>query len=915
VQACTIIARNYTAQARVLAASFAAHNPGSSFSTLVIDGPGPHPPEPYELVLPADLDLHPVEFRRMAAIYDVMELATAVKPWLLRYLLERGEPVVYLDPDIELFGPITEAAELADQHGIVLTPHIAELVPHEARELVHQTVLYSGIYNLGFIAVSDSALPFLRWWEQRLARECRIAPAEGRFVDQRWADFVPGVFDHYILRNPAWNVAWWNLGRRSLRENSNGYQVDGEPLAFFHYSGFDPRKPHLLSKFQGDQPPILLSEEPAIARICGEYASKLFAAEFDVFSRQPYAFDTFGPGIRLDLRMRRLYRSALVESEEDGTPEPPNPFDDEGSAFIEWLREPDDTIGGAATISRYLQKVRFDEPALLQRFYDLRWISAEEYLEWVRLYGWRVSRIPHELRPPRTERRDEDEPQRLEPGVNVVGYLRAELGIGEAARMLMRGVDSAGIPYSTFAYEKTLSRQKHELDAQSERSLRYDTNLICVNADQLPSFTYDIGPEFFRDRYSIGMWFWELNTFPDHLHGAFEVVQEVWVASDFVRAAVAATTKLPVLTIPLPVETRQDLGEPPPYIRPDQFMFLFSFDFLSVFDRKNPLGVVEAFQRAFEPSEGPALVLKSINGEHALRELEQLRYASRGRSDIVVVDEYVSAREKDALTARCDCYVSLHRSEGFGLTMAEAMAWGKPVIATGYSGNLEFMDGENSYLVPFTLGETRETSRPYPPALEWAEPDLDEAARLMRHVYENPTEARKKGARGQMRIRKDHSPQRTGEFIAEQLERIEADREPRRDDGQTGPIEAGLPGLAEAERFAQAGPQATAAEGPHGRLGEVARRTLFRLLKPYTARHHEFERGILEAISALDDKIVALDERIDRLQNEFTDVEADRFDRIERLERRVRAFEAATDRALSRVAGQPVLEHAPREER
>jgi glycosyltransferase involved in cell wall biosynthesis len=481
--------------------------------------------------------------------------------------------------------------------------------------------------------------------------------------------------------------------------------------------------------------------------------------------------------------------------------------------------------------------------------------------------------------------------------------------------MLVRGIAAAGIPHSTFAYEKTLSRQKHEIGVETERSPDYDTNLICVNADQLPSFTYDIGPEFFRHRYSVGMWFWEFSTFPDHLHDAFDVVQEVWVASDFIRAAVASETDLPVLTIPLPVETREDPGAPPLYVPPERFMFLFSFDFLSVFDRKNPLGAVEAFRRAFEPDEGPILLLKSINGEHAVPELEQLRRVARGRGDIVVVDEYVSAREKDSLTARCDCYVSLHRSEGFGLTMAEAMAWGKPVIATAYSGNLEFTDDDNSYLVPFTLGETRKTSRPYPPGLEWAEPDLDEAARLMRHVYENPTEAREKGARGQMRIRKDHSPERTGEFIAGRLEQIEADREPSVDEVEDDAIEAGLPGFDEAERFAQGGPAATLREGPHGRLGGFARRLLFRLLKPYTVRHREFERGVLEAIAALDAKIGALDAKVDRLRDEFTDVEADRFDRIGRLERRVRAFEAATEQALSRVAQQPVLKHAPGDER
>jgi glycosyltransferase involved in cell wall biosynthesis len=909
VNACTIISRNYLAQARVLAESFRAQHPDGGFSVLVIDGPVLHANAPYELIRPSDLDVAEDEYFRMAAIYDVMELATAIKPWLLRHLLELGEPVVYLDPDIEVFRPLDDAARLSEEHGIVLTPHIVETVPHTARELVHRTVRHSGIYNLGFIAVSERALPFLRWWEQRLARDCLVAPTEGLFVDQRWVDFAPGLFDHCIVRDPSWNVAWWNLGRRAFDHDGSGYTVDRKALTFFHYSGYDPRRPHLLSKFQGDKPPILLSEEPAIARLCDEYSAKLFEADFDVFSLQPYGFDTFGPEIPLDRRMRRLYRGALLKSEEDGSPEPPNPFaGDTGEAFIKWLRESEDPIGGAATISRYLQKVRLEVPKLAEQFFDVRWISADDYLEWVRRHGWREQKIPQELRPPRQEQASREAQQRMQHGVNIVGYLRAELGIGEAARMLVRGIDAAGIPHSTFAYEKTLSRQQHEVGGETERSPDYDTNLICVNADQLPSFTYDIGPEFFRHRYSVGMWFWELSTFPDHLHDAFDVVQEIWVASDFIRAAVASETDLPVLTIPLPLETRSDPGAPPPYVSSERFMFLFSFDFLSVFDRKNPLGAVEAFRRAFEPDEGPVLLLKSINGEHAVPELEQLRRAARGRGDIVVVDQYVSSREKDALTARCDCYVSLHRSEGFGLTMAEAMAWGKPVIATAYSGNLEFMDNDNSYLVPFTLGETRKTSRPYPAGLKWAEPDLDEAARLMRHVYENPTEARKKGAQGKMRIRKDHSPQRTGEFIAERLEQIEAQREPSVDEIEDDAIEVGLPGLEEAERFAQGGPEATLTEGPHGRLGGFARRLLFRVLRPYTFRHREFERGVVEALSALDTKI-------DRLQDEFTDVEADRFDRIARLERQVHAFEAATERALSRVAAQPILEHAPREER
>ena len=124
---------------------------------------------------------------------------------------------------------------------------------------------------------------------------------------------------------------------------------------------------------------------------------------------------------------------------------------------------------------------------------------------------------------------------------------------------------------------------------------------------------------------------------------------------------------------------------------PDGFLFLFVFDFFSVLERKNPLGLIDAFARAFRAGEGPTLVIKTINGDRKLHDLEKLRAAAEGRQDILVIDDYYSAEEKNSLLGLCDCYVSLHRSEGLGLTMAEAMGLEKPVIATGYSGNLDFM--------------------------------------------------------------------------------------------------------------------------------------------------------------------------------------------------------------------------------
>ena len=178
------------------------------------------------------------------------------------------------------------------------------------------------------------------------------------------------------------------------------------------------------------------------------------------------------------------------------------------------------------------------------------------------------------------------------------------------------------------------------------------------------------------------------------MHRAFDFVDEVWAATDFVAAAIRAARLKPVFTVPLPIAARRNL---PNVTRstlglPERFTFLLVFDFLSIFERKNPLGLIRAFTQAFSADEGPVLVLKSINGDRRLNELERLRAEIADRPDIIVTDGYCSPEEKNALISLCDCYVSLHRSEGLGLTMAEAMSLGKPVIATGYSGNLHFMN-------------------------------------------------------------------------------------------------------------------------------------------------------------------------------------------------------------------------------
>lgn len=343
---CTIIARNYLAYARVLAGSYERHHPGHRLSVLVIDGADAAAElkaEPFDVVLPSDLPLSEDEFRIMAGIYDVMELATSLKPYFLRWLLEREDEVaMFLDPDVEVFAPLDEPARLAREHGIVLIPHMLRPIPPDGRKPTSADVAVSGVYNLGFIAVDRAAGPCLQWWSDRLRRDCLVAPEAGLFVDQRLIDFLPAFFTSCILRDPAYNVAYWNLHERSIVWNGERYEVEGGPLRFFHFSGFNPARPDVLSKHQGTTPRIVPAEHPVLARLCGEYAGQLFAAGYADCIRLPYDFATTAIGVPFNRRMRRLYREGVLNAERGTGPLPPDPLDPrQAGAFIDWVGAPD----------------------------------------------------------------------------------------------------------------------------------------------------------------------------------------------------------------------------------------------------------------------------------------------------------------------------------------------------------------------------------------------------------------------------------------------------------------------------------------------------------------------------------------------------------------------------------------------
>lgn len=269
--------------------------------------------EPFTVVLAKDLGIP--KWEHFAFKYSILELNTAVKPYVLEYLFQTRQldRLVYFDPDIELHRSLTELDELLDTYGIVLTPHILEPLndDHSPSEV---TLLRAGIYNLGFLGVSRQPdLAVLKWWKERLYRYCKHDTAQGLFVDQRWMDFAPALFPKtHVLRDPTYNVAYWNFGQRLVQNDGQCYVIDGQPIHFVHYSGFMTDNLEAVSKHQNR---FRLSDlTPALQQLMHGYRQALLDQQHEVCKNWPYAYGRFDNNVPISPQARAL----LMKIDPDG---------------------------------------------------------------------------------------------------------------------------------------------------------------------------------------------------------------------------------------------------------------------------------------------------------------------------------------------------------------------------------------------------------------------------------------------------------------------------------------------------------------------------------------------------------------------------------------------------------------------
>lgn len=744
--------------------------PGVGCTVLAL---GAYSPVSDERVLDlADVHVPVAELHRAAVELEPDQLARWLTTILLRRLVADGETVLLLRPGVELLSSPAPLLLAAGGHPFCLLPHLTTVPQDGLRPDLDDLVafrLYSPLVSL-WRPGAEPALDLMR----DAMRDWHTA---GRALDIA-ATAVP----HGLATGPSALLSVWTLHAGTVVTEADGALLaDGTPVVALDLTSFDHRQPWTLDPGYRRAARALLSEHPVLATRCASLAADRTADAARGPAPGGPPFTTTAAGGRLHPHLRTLYRrhSALDPEMEAA----PDPFDPAGAARLtDWLLEPV-PAGHPQPVARYLADAYADRADLREAFPLVPGPDTEALLSWAVDHAQHEDRYDPELvRAAVAASRAAAVPQpgpgggRPADGVTVVGYLSGELGVGESARLMLSALSAGGVPHATVPVAHQLqSRQRARFPAVHPTQ-RFATTLLCVNADQTSGLTRALGGRF-DDTYRVGMWYWEVEDFPASQHDAFTHVDEVWTATDFIRDALAPHAGVPVVTVPPPLPQRTARALPPaplPGVDPDRPVLLFAFDFLSNAERKNPWAVVEAFRRAFRPGEGPLLVLKSINAARDVPSAERLRLLVADRTDILLVEQYLDADERDALMARCTAYVSLHRSEGLGLTIAEAMAWGRPVVATDYSGNRMFMTAENSVPIPWTPARVPEDCPPYPAGTRWAEPDVDAAAAALRRVVEEPEWAAALGARAAEDIRSRHSPEAAAVGVRERLAAIAA---------------------------------------------------------------------------------------------------------------------------------------------
>ena len=703
--ACTVVSKNHLAYARVFSESFLRHHPGARLFVLLadrIDGEFTPAREPFELIELERLSIP--DLPRFCFQYNILELNCAGKPYLLRHVLRQPgiTRVLYLDSDTFVYRELGEVLDLLERRSIVLTPHLTADAEDDGLKPAERHIMESGVYNAGFLGVRNdaNAARFLEWWSARVYDKCIADPRQGLFVDQRWLDLVPGMFDGVeILRHPGYNLGHWGLPHRRVESIGGAVQVNGAALAFFHFSGLDVDKPELISKHQDR---FSLHDVPALKPLFDDYVARVKAAGFAQCQTWPYAHARFDNGVFIPPDARRLYWSLG-----DGARRFGDPFQTGRGSFWRWLQEEAQEGSG---LSRYWHHVYSTRPDVQRMFPDVFGRDRLAYRSWVLNAGrWEhqspealvpvgpAARRAAALRPPakgrarrsagRQRRRQHavreghgrgSESHAAQPGRRPGATRRrgrARSGGGQPRPVGGRRDAREPVPDQPDARERPRPTQVRAQPRPALLPRQVQHRLLAVGAARAAR---GVSRQLLLPRRGLG---------GQHLRPG---------------------SRVPRLAHPRGEGAALDSGGGPAHRKRRPRLLRAGGG-----SARLPLHVRRAQRRGTEePGRGhprlqacvPGRARRAAGAEDRPRGAPAC--ARNSKASMRASSSWTgcsTAKHVNALIAACDCYVSLHRSEGFGLTLAEAMALGKPVIATGYSANLDFMNVSNSLLVRYEL--------------------------------------------------------------------------------------------------------------------------------------------------------------------------------------------------------------------
>lgn len=679
-----VVAQGTASAAVALAAALRQHHPGWVRCNVWCGDPHlrPEPGEPVAWVEPD----RSVERLAAAMAADHFEWHCALHACRRLLASGTGRVVVLWSGSVAVLGPVPE---LEHGPGMVVVPRVHGVLADDRVWPGEADLIMCGPFGEHAVSFAVEDGPTIDWLLEHLDDD---SIGVGRWLG-RAAELFPTTI-----------VTAHDIGAGVWRWPTNAARLVDAPT-------FDPARPWVLDHGRSGMPRIDVADD--VGR-----AADLRRAAPQLKGREPLVL----PG---GLVVDDVVRRAIA-----GCTDAPAPWSDPVT-FRRWLT------------SRYWEALRRSRPDLEVRFAEPSGADAGAWRTWMS-GAFAAGQAPVLLRPEvaSSAKQLDVAVHRSSAGLNLVGYHTLDFSLGDVVRRLGAALRASQVPISTVA---TMRSGSPPIDdpGRPDQMVSFSTTLAVVTADQFPLLRADHPELFAATERMIGYWFWELEDVPRAMRQAIALVDEIWAGTRFVADAFASVAEVPVRHVPIPVPAPHTSGR-----RRSDFaalaavgertMFLVAFDHFSITERKNPIGAIRAFRQAFAPDEGPVLVIKSMNGTDRWPHHQQVVAAAHGRPDIVVWDEHLTRPDQMALVAAADCLVSLHRSEGLGLHLAEAMWLGTPTIATRYSGNLDFQDDECALLIDAGRVHVTDGQGVYPETALWADPDLEQAATAMRRIVDEP---------------------------------------------------------------------------------------------------------------------------------------------------------------------------------